>query len=447
MRKAIFILLFLYTQVLAGTKFMTGFEIWTALDQLNFMGKSNDHNGFDYVQYTGAAIHRTFDRKGNAAARFSACVTTTDPSYHSAVAADKLGNCTLPVYVNCWFYFKSTDQDPAGSSVHIFKIQNGGGDKGLSLLWRTDNKWSLDINLVTQSTSTATIPKNTWLLMQAYTTWGASGVTSTITFNGETLTSGAAIEAQSATSPSFVSVGFFDMPTNNCVAVNNETAFYADDLIVNDASGSSQNTAPDTSAHVMIALPVSDGAIGGWTGGLGGTTSLYDGVNNQAPQGSTTETDLTLIKNSNSSTTDTAYFNINDYTSSGVPAGKMVKVAIAFARHGEHDSNNTKVGTVALISNPAGSGTSFEFGNDSIAHKDDQMTDGCAGSNVCAHKYWITAFTPPSYTTAALATQPSVAIIRQTASTRQVCVDIVGVIYQYTNQSAAEEGRIWVTEE
>lgn len=142
-----------------------------------------------------------------------------------------------------------------------------------------------------------------------------------------------------------------------------------DDVAVNDSSGANQNSWPGN-GRVVILHPVSDGgAIGAdsWLAGAGGTTNLWDAVNNTPPVGviETSATNTSQIKCDTPSTNRTYSPVTQTYTAAGVGASDTVRVTQALVVHGEGVTTGTKAGTVGASANPAdGSTTSFNFGND-----------------------------------------------------------------------------------
>src|SRR5213079_3376565 len=59
-----------------------------------------------------------------------------------------------------------------------------------------------------------------------------------------------------------------------------------DDVAINDISGTTQTSWPGE-GNIVLLKPTSDNQIGSWTGGAGGTTNLWDAVNNTPPVGIT----------------------------------------------------------------------------------------------------------------------------------------------------------------
>lgn len=91
---------------------------------------------------------------------------------------------------------------------------------------------------------------------------------------------------------------------------------YIDNLILDDTTGFYTGI-----TETALLLPVEDVQRGFWTGGGGGTTNLFEGINNTPPLGSATLTDANCVKNlSPYHDTGSEYLIVktNSFTSAGV---------------------------------------------------------------------------------------------------------------------------------
>lgn len=79
---------------------------------------------------------------------------------------------------------------------------------------------------------------------------------------------------------------------------------HIDDVAINDNQGSAQNSWPGD-GKIVLLTPITDTQRGSWTGGAGGTTNVFDGVNNTPPIGTATETNLTQMESTDSSGNNT----------------------------------------------------------------------------------------------------------------------------------------------
>ena len=145
-----------------------------------------------------------------------------------------------------------------------------------------------------------------------------------------------------------------------------DKTLYLDDIVVFNNSGSVNNSWVGNS-RVILMKPTSDGQRGSWTGGAGGTTNLFDAVNNTPPIGVAAETDLTQIEsadNSGDNATDEYRGNCGTYTAAGVSTMDTVAAIMTCCVNGEDVSTNTKTGSFGCQSNPAIGYTNFTYGSD-----------------------------------------------------------------------------------
>lgn len=92
-----------------------------------------------------------------------------------------------------------------------------------------------------------------------------------------------------------------------------------DDVAINDSTGANQTGYPGPGSIVHLN-PVSDNARTGWTAGAGGTTSLFDALDNRPPVGvvEASATNTSQIHDPTNNTTDTFAANLTDYATAGV---------------------------------------------------------------------------------------------------------------------------------
>jgi hypothetical protein len=141
---------------------------------------------------------------------------------------------------------------------------------------------------------------------------------------------------------------------------------YFDDVALNDDQGASQNSYPGNGKIVLLS-PTADSQRGTFTGGAGGTTNLWDAVNNTPPTGlvSASATNTSQIESADTAgNTSTAEYRatLTTYTAAGVTG--TVTLVHPGAWHGEDIATGTKTGSVGVLSNPAGSLTTFTYGAD-----------------------------------------------------------------------------------
>lgn len=190
---------------------------------------------------------------------------------------------------------------------------------------------------------------------------------------------------------------------------------YFDDLIADNA-GFLQPSKVDT------ALPISDETITNVTAGAGGTSNLWDAVNNTPPAGvaSASETNTTNIRFPASATCDYVV-NCETYTTLGVGASDTIIAVQAIIRHGEDIATGTKTANATGTQNPSISGmTGFTFGNDGGAHG--------AETGV-----WVTLLSPIDTSGAGITKGDSPKIqITRISQARVGCVDFMGMLVAWT---------------
>lgn len=140
------------------------------------------------------------------------------------------------------------------------------------------------------------------------------------------------------------------------------TAYFDDFVIADAAHGWIGPTA------VYHLLPTADAQRGSWTGGSGGTTNLWDAINNVPPAGTATETNTTQIESADSSGDNSTdeYRATTQTIASVVGTGASVLAMSCGCFHGEDVATGTKTGSIALTS-PTISATTFTFGQDLAA--------------------------------------------------------------------------------
>lgn len=197
----------------------------------------------------------------------------------------------------------------------------------------------------------------------------------------------------------------------------------SDDLAVNDDQGANQNTYPGA-GNIALLVPISDNARASlWTGGIGGTTSLFDAVDNKPPVGTATETNTSQIEHAGSAagTTDAYDANMTTYTNAGIGAGATINVIVPLINHGEDVTTGTKLLTFSVVSNPAiASAGNFAAGLDG----------GLLGTYPSG---WFTTLGTTTYApSVTLGTSPVMRVTRPEVATRVASVDFMGMVVDYT---------------
>ena len=151
--------------------------------------------------------------------------------------------------------------------------------------------------------------------------------------------------ALSDSAPDIIDVGYFG---------GSQGKLSWDDVALNDSNGSDQNSWPGAGSQVLL-LPISDNARDTkWTGGAGGTTNLYDAVNNTPPIGTATETDLTQIEHAGGAagTTDRYDANMTTFATTGLTAADTISLMQFVEVDGEDITTGAKLLNFEVLSNP-----------------------------------------------------------------------------------------------
>lgn len=242
--------------------------------------------------------------------------------------------------------------------VMIMVLQNSTGNAFTARLKSTGKLALYGASTQIGSDSVTTLAINTWYRLELSCRFeSAADDSAELRLDGVTVASGTF--ALSTTAPAFADVGWVEQPgvTSN---------MFVDDVALNDDQGADQNSWPGAGS-IYLCKPISDNQRGSWTGGAGGTTNLWDAVNNIPPIGTATETDLTQIENVDTSpdnATDEYRINLTTYDNAGIPAGDTIKVLHILVNHGEDVSTGAKTGRAYHQANPAGTvpGTTFTYG-------------------------------------------------------------------------------------
>jgi hypothetical protein len=204
---------------------------------------------------------------------------------------------------------------------------------------------------------------------------------------------------------------------------------WLDDFAVNQNDGSDQNSWPGE-GKVVLLLPISDNQVGEWRGGAGGSSNLWEAINNIPPVGTATETDTSQIESDATDSTadgptETYKANMATYTSAGIGAGDTIKVLYPVLCHGEDSATGTKNGSLQILSNPtASAATTFLYGRD----------QGALGTWPTGW-HWVTPSSdtePPIYApSVTLGTSPVLEIASTSATSAQGAVCFAGIYVDY----------------
>lgn len=193
---------------------------------------------------------------------------------------------------------------------------------------------------------------------------------------------------------------------------------YLDDFVVDDAAFPGDG-------KVVLLLPESDDTRTNWTSGNGGTTNLWDAVNNLPPAGlaSASETATTNIESASSTGTATYIAAMSTYSAKGVGAGDTVNAIQQTIIHGEDITTGTKTGTYELTLNPVVSSTNYTAGADAGAH---------VAYNASASAWAVARLITDAPTISAVTTAPKMKLVKTDTTTRVSCVCFMGIYVDYT---------------
>lgn len=204
---------------------------------------------------------------------------------------------------------------------------------------------------------------------------------------------------------------------------------YIDDVVWDD---STLGGALSSDYKIILLDPVSDNARGAsWFGGAGGTTNLFDALNNRPPIGTAaaSETNLTQIKNAAKDSTGNYDANCEDYLTGGVGASDTVDAVMAIGCQGYEATGTQLTGAIVIVSNPSGQTEFvFDFGDNGA---------GTVDAFPNPFGWFFTAGPVTASPTVTLGTQPVVRGGRRTATKTNACdFCLLGIYVQYTPAAA-----------
>jgi len=210
-------------------------------------------------------------------------------------------------------------------------------------------------------------------------------------------------------------------------------SFGANDIVADTYTAYFDDVASDDSdwcgeGKVVLLLPISDNARDSlWTGGAGGTTNLYEAVNNTPPIGTASETDSTQIEHAGgaSGTTDQYTANMATYASAGIGAYDIIVSVVGKVVHGEDEAAGTKQLKYHIVSNPSSDASvTFNAGLD-------------AGALGTFPTNWATAvgFPSISYPLVDLNTSPIMRVVRPETASGVASICFMGINVEYRENS------------
>jgi hypothetical protein len=309
-------------------------------------------------------------------------------------------------------YVYLTGFPPSGQAVNFLAITTS-GDVGIVVL-QIDSTGNLTFinNAASTTIGTGTITLNTWYRVEIsikIDTTTAANATAECQINGVSI--GSTTGSLGTTLPSRYKYNGDNQPSGGL-------SYYVDDVALNDSTGTSQTSWPG-SGKVVLLVPTSDNARTGFTGGAGGTTSLFDGVDNIPPVGAADPgTNTSQIRDATSSATDNYDANMTTYSAAGIGAGDTISLVYWMISHSTASLTSVPTRAGRLVSNPAeGADTTLT------------LPSAVAGAWAVG---WATDRGAMIYNpTVTLGTAPVLRVGKRTASTRIVDVAFMGIYVEY----------------
>lgn len=202
---------------------------------------------------------------------------------------------------------------------------------------------------------------------------------------------------------------------------------FTDDWALNDDQGASETGRCGNNRKVVMLKPVSDKARTGFTGGAGGTTNLFDAVNNTPPIGAAvgSGTDASQVKDANNNSTDSFEVNLGAYSASvasgggGLLPADFIALIAGYVRGGQNSATARGLG-LTLVSNPAAAEVTGSLNSETAAA---EPTGWRTITNILA----TVTYAP----TVEKGVQPVVKIRKSAATTDAVMADLVGLLVEY----------------
>lgn len=236
----------------------------------------------------------------------------------------------------------------------------------------------------------------------------------------------------SSNAMNFPNAAFTEIDVGKAGAADTTYSMILDDCALNDDTGSVQNGMPGP-GKVVLLKPISDNARIGFTGGAGGTTNLFDAVNNFPPIGSGTPgTNASQIGSANNNATDSYTANLGAFTTAlgsgggGLSTSDTVKLIQFIGRCGNSTTTSRTFG-ITGVSNPAVS----------------ESTAGTGTTTAIAEPTgWTTLKLPVQYNPIITpGTSPTIKVRKGTASINNLMCDMLGAIVEYSPGSLVATGR------
>lgn len=283
---------------------------------------------------------------------------------------------TAGIYIRYYMRFSAMPTSYALLSEIFLRDSQLTGALSMTPL-RLDSNGDLYLNSGANTTSKYTVTTDVWYMVEIY--YSNGGTTSeTLSFRVDGIDLGS-ISITSASGYLF---------TEFSLVIQNDTSsmiVYVDDLAVNDST-SSQNNSWCGPGNVVLLKPTYDSTNTStlWLGANGGTTNLYDAVNNVPPIGDATADDTKRIECVDKTGVNMFSVGLETYASKGITSFSFITAMQGWVCHGEEASTGTKTGNMrAYITDSSYALLSpYDFGNN-VGAIDTYPTNWAWGSVVC----------------------------------------------------------------
>lgn len=280
-------------------------------------------------------------------------------------------------------------------------VAGSSGANNLNLLLNTDGTLSIRVDTTVNGTSTKALATGVWYWLGIQNQTASSDTL--LQIDGQVEITG----SQSV----ITSIGRLGCSGTEASAI---------DVFYDDVIGDSAGFLPPS--KVVQLLPVSDNSRTNWTAGAGGTTNLWDAIDNVPPAGvaSASETNTTNIESSSNTGTANYVANMATYASAGINATDAILGVVLIISDGEDIATGTKTGTYELTANPVIASSAITFGGDLGAH-------GAEISNWTKRRGTVSDH--PSVT---VSTNPTMKVVKTDTTTRTACIDFMAIRVAYT---------------
>jgi hypothetical protein len=314
------------------------------VSRLIHLGAELGHVHVELLAATGAPF--TYDtavkRSGAASYKFSVSGAGATALYNFA------GAVGTRVWVTAWFYLPAATGLPA-AGVRVLGFSASSGGQFASAMIRADGKIRLQnqANAQVGSESVAAAQVDTWHRLDLGLEIEAGSTDFVeLRFDGVTVAT-SSVQALSDAAPTRLHFGFIENPGTEVI--------HFDDIILNDDTGSVNNTWPGDE-RVVALLPTADSARGAnWLGGADGTTNLWDALDNIPPVGVATAsaTNTSQIENAASTIVEEYDATMTTYTAAGVGGNDTVTAIYGVWEAGSSSTTGSDTIAGEVESNPA----------------------------------------------------------------------------------------------